>query len=199
MTDPTEPTNLSAPPGKHAKYARPEWERRFLLAGVPPGPTAKTAEITDRYLLGTRLRLRRTVEVETGEVEKGASCPGGTRTYYKLTQKIPAPDGGPGLITTVYLDEAEHERLSALPAAVLRKTRLSIPPLGVDVFAPPLAGLFLAEAEFDSAAELHAFTPPACAVAEVTRDPRFTGGRFAVMSADELTTLLREFGIPRER
>jgi hypothetical protein len=193
MSRPPEPTNPSAPPDKNCKYARPEWERRFLLAGPPPGTPVKTAEITDRYLLGTRLRLRRTVETESSE-----SGSGSTRTYFKLTQKIPAPDGAPGLITTVYLDAAEYERLSALPAAVLRKTRLSIPPLGVDVFAAPLAGLCLAEAEFDSTAELQAFAVPTCAVAEVTRDPRFTGGRFAVMSAEELAALLSEFGIRRD-
>ena len=185
MTDPNASTNPSAPRDKQTKYARPEWERRFLLAGPLPGTPVKSAEITDRYLLGTRLRLRRTVETAAGE----------TRTFYKLTQKIPAPDGGPGLITTVYLDAAEYERLSSLPAAVLRKTRLSIPPLGVDVFAPPLAGLYLAEAEFDSAAELQAFAVPICAVAEVTHDPRFTGGRFAAMTAEELAALLSAFGI----
>jgi len=185
MSDPTEPPHPSAPPGKELKYARPEWERRLLLAGVPPGHVIKTAEITDRYLLGTRLRLRQVVEVDAA----------GSRTVYKLTQKIPAADAGPGLITTVYLDAAEYDRLATLPAAVLSKTRLSIPPFGVDVFAPPLAGLYLAEAEFDSAAELHAFTAPPWSVAEVTRDIRFTGGRFAVMTAEQLAPLLREFGL----
>jgi hypothetical protein len=42
------------------KYARVERERRFLLA-KPPAPSTVTATrvITDRYLVGTRLRLRR--------------------------------------------------------------------------------------------------------------------------------------------
>jgi CYTH domain-containing protein len=189
MNDLPPPTNPSAPPGKQAKYARPEWERRFLLAGLPPGQAVKTAEITDRYLLGTRLRLRHTIEVD----------PDGTHSIYKLTQKVPASDGGPGLITTVYLNEDEHARLSALSTTILRKTRLSIPPYGVDAFAPQFAGLFLAEVEFDSAEEMHEFAAPPWAVAEVTRDPRFTGGRFATMTADELTSLLLTFGIHRER
>lgn len=185
MHDPDAPPHASAPPGKQEKYARPEWERRFLLAEVPRGEVVKTAAITDRYFVGTRLRLRHTVEVDAA----------GSRTIYKLTQKIPAPTAGPGLITTMYLDAAEHDRLAALPAAELRKTRLSIPPFGVDLFAPPLAGLLLAEAEFDTAAELQAFTPPPWSRAEVTHDPRFTGGRFALMTAAELAPLLAEFGI----
>jgi hypothetical protein len=125
MSDLSELPNPSAPAHKQCKYARPEWERRFLLAGIPPGEVVQTADVTDHYLLGTRLRLRRTIEVG----------PHGTRTVYKFTQKVPALDGGPGLITTVYLNAAEYDRLAALSATVLRKTRLSIPPLGVDVFA----------------------------------------------------------------
>jgi hypothetical protein len=189
VSDAAAPANPSAPPGKSLKYARPEWERRFLLAGLPPGEVVKTATLTDRYLAGTRLRLRHMVE----------AGPGGTRTFHKLTQKVPAPDGGPGLITTVYLGEDEHARLSALPAAVLRKTRHSIPPFGVDVFAPPLDGLLLAEVEFDAAEAMHAFAPPSWAVAEVTRDVRFTGGRLATTSSGELTALLLAFGIQRPR
>jgi CYTH domain-containing protein len=177
--------NPSAPPGKSGKYARRELERRFLLAGPPPGDVVGTAEIRDRYIEGTRLRLRTMVE------RVGA----GTRTFYKLTQKVPAPDGAPGLITTVYLTEGEHARFLALPALVLEKTRLSVPPFGVDVFAAPLAGLFLAEAEFESEGEMRAFAPPPWAVAEVTLDARFTGGRFVRMSHDELLELLRGFGI----
>jgi CYTH domain-containing protein len=187
MSDAANLINPSAPPGKHQKYARPERERRFLLAGLPLGEIEQTATIVDRYLLGTRLRLRRTVEI-------GAH---GTRTVHKLTQKVPAPDGGPGLITTVYLSEEEHERLSTIPAAILRKTRFSIEPFGVDQFAPPLDGLFLAEIEFDTDEAMQRFTAPSWAVSEVTRDPRFTGGHFAMLATGELTALLQLFGVHR--
>src|SRR5262249_55529080 len=136
MRDIARLVNPSAPHGNDLKYARPERERRFLLARVPDGPIEQIATITDRYWIGTRLRLRLTVEVE------GAI----TRTVYKLTQKVPAPDGGPGLITTTYLSEDEYARLALVPASVLRKTRHSIGPFGVDAFGAPLEGLFLAEA-----------------------------------------------------
>jgi hypothetical protein len=180
-------TNPSAPPGKSAKYAKPERERRFLLAAMPVGEIERTAKIIDRYFMGTRLRLRHMIET------RGVA----TRTYYKLTQKIPAPDGGPGLLCTTYLNEREFALLSTLPGSVLRKTRYSIPPFGVDVFDEPLGGLIMAECEFDDDATMHAFVPPAWILAEVTSDLRFTGGLLATLDTGTLTELLSRFGVVR--
>ena len=165
-----------APAGKATKYARVERERRFLLLRVPDGPCTQWAEINDLYLSGTRLRLRRTIETTATA----------TTTVRKLTQKIPAPAGGPGLITTFYLDEAEYEALAALPGAGLTKTRYSVPPLGVDVFAGALRGLVMGEIEFETADEEARFPGPAESALEVTLDERFTGGRLAVMDRREL-------------
>ena len=57
-------------PIREGKYARIERERRFLLAGRPP-PMAVTGRhrITDRYLPGTRLRLRRIDNLHSGDRE----------------------------------------------------------------------------------------------------------------------------------
>ncbi|GAB2716578.1 hypothetical protein [Kitasatospora kifunensis] len=167
-------------------YARIERERRFLLA-APPDPAVVTAtrRITDRYLDGTRLRLRRMARVDDNTV------------VYKFTQKLPAERPGPvqGLITNTYLTDTEYQLLATLPAAVLGKTRLSVPPLGIDLFDPPLHGLVLAEAEFDSDEEAEAFRPPSEAVAEVTSDGRFTGGRLVRTGRAELLGWLAEYGI----
>lgn len=116
---------------------------------------------------------------------------------YKLTQKVPAGRPGPvqGLITNIYLSRAEYELFAALPAAVLSKTRLSVPPLGIDVFDPPLHGLVLAEAEFGSDDEARAFEPPADCLAEVTADARFTGGRLVRADRHEVLAWLAEHGI----
>jgi CYTH domain-containing protein len=179
------PDNPSAPPGRSQHYARAERERRFLLAEFPPGAITKTARIIDRYFPATRLRLRLTLEAA------GATL----RTYYKLTQKNPAPDGGPGQLTTLYLNQTEFELLATLPGATLRKTRYSVPPLGIDVFDPPLAGLTLAECEFEDEACENSFVPPAWALAEVTTDARFTGGRLATMSPTDLPEMLSAFGV----
>jgi CYTH domain-containing protein len=174
-----------AAPGKAGKYARIERERRFLMGALPDGPCVRRATIADRYIEGTRLRLRRSVEVTAA----------GTTTARKLTQKIPSPEGGLGLITTFYLDETEYEVLAAAPAAVLTKTRYSVPPLGVDVFDGRLAGLVMAEVEFDRADEEARFPVPAGTVAEVTLDASFSGGALATTDRSELLVWLARFGL----
>ncbi|MFE2866306.1 hypothetical protein [Embleya sp. NPDC059259] len=175
-------------PVRPGKYSRVERERRFLAAG-PPDPSAVTAirAITDRYVHGTRLRLRR---VHFGD----------GRREFKLTQKIPVrrPGAVQGLITNTYLSPAEYDVLAALPAAVLCKTRFAVPPLGVDVFEGRLRGLVLAEAEFGTDEEARSFAPPGECVAEVTHDVRFTGGRLVRASRDELLRWLAEYGIRPE-
>jgi hypothetical protein len=115
----------------------------------------------------------------------------GRSLVFKLTQKIPGPDGGPGTLTTIYLDPEEHARLCELPARVLTKTRHHMPPFGFD----ELRGLWLAEVELDDEEELYALPVPSWAVAEVTNDPRFTGGRLAETTERELALLLASFGL----
>jgi CYTH domain-containing protein len=166
------------------KYARIERERRFLLNLPSTERPASGRKITDHYLTGTSLRLRH------------IRGPGADQ--YKLTQKIPATHPGPvqGLITNIYLSKAEHDQLAAaLPGQLLTKTRYSIPPLGIDVFDPPLHGLVIGEAEFGTDAEIPAFRLPGCIHAEVTCDPRFTGGRLATTSRADLASWLTEYGI----
>lgn len=92
------------------KYAVVERERRFLLASLPAGVTS-TKDIVDRYLTGTRLRLRE-VTAEDGSVVR------------KLGQKVRL-GAGPAEVacTNLYLDDAEWQALCTLPARVLRKRR----------------------------------------------------------------------------
>lgn len=160
----------------NGKYARIERERRFWLATLPPGfaPEAAHALIDDRYIRGTRFRLRRMAA-------DGA-------TVMKLTQKY---DGAGDLarvtITNTYLTEAEYGVFAALAADELRKRRYRYARDGVavviDLFEGPLAGLALAELEFASDSELEGFAPPAWLGIEVTRDPRFSGGELCRRTA----------------
>jgi CYTH domain-containing protein len=151
------------------KYARPELERRFLLGAVPDGLVAK-AHLEDRYLTGTRLRLRT------------ATSPDGT-VVHKLGQKVRVDPEDPSTIwlTTIYLDEAEAALLAALPGDDLVKDRFDWPGTGcvVDVFGGPLAGLVLAECERTDAEALAAVEAPPGALGEVTHDDRYSGGRLA--------------------
>jgi CYTH domain-containing protein len=173
-------------PIREGKYARVERERRFLLAGPPPASAVTASRrITDRYLPGTRLRLRR------------VDHSGNQACEFKFTQKVPAGRPGfvQGLITNTYLSATEYDLLASLPADVLSKTRLSVPPLGIDLFDPPLHGLVLADVEFTTDEAARSFLPPALAIAEVTNDARFTGGNLVRTRRDDLLIWLAEYGI----
>jgi hypothetical protein len=176
------------------KYARWEAERRFLLASVPAVALAgPAAQLHDRYLRDTRLRLRRLVRP-------------GEPPVHKLGQKVPGPDGWPPAVahTSLYLDPAEYAVLAGLPADELTKTRTLFgdgPVLAVDVFTGRLAGLVLAEYELDPAAASSGASdqavppgwPELPMLAEVTGDARFTGGALARTSAAGLARLLATY------
>lgn len=168
------------------KYARIERERRFLVERFPaPAHVVGIRCITDFYIDNTALRLREQTE-ETGAV------------IFKLTQKMPerATGAQQGFLTNMYLSKEEFCVLAQLSGKKLRKTRYSVPPFGIDVFEGELAGLLLAEAEFDSADAADSLTLPSFLRAEVSADDRFTGGRLARASRFEVQNWLSEYGIP---
>jgi len=167
------------------KYARIEWERRFLLDRFPgEAVVTRVRRIRDRYIEGTTLRLREQSDTDG-------------RTFFKLTQKLPDKAAGArqGLITTMYLTKDEFGVLAQLPAKVLTKARHSAPPFGIDVFDGVLSGLVLAEAEFDSAAEASALVLPSFILHEVSGDPTFTGGHLVTISRRQLEDSLAEYGL----
>jgi CYTH domain-containing protein len=167
------------------KYARIEWERRFLLDQFPANANvSRIRRITDRYIDGTGLRLREQHE-------------GDGPTVFKLTQKVPQRAGKAqqGFITNMVFTQDEFDIFAQLPAKMLSKTRYSVPPFGIDVFEGTLRGLVLAEAEFDSAAEADALTLPSFLLHEVSDDPRFTGGQLVCTSREELQIWLAKYGI----
>ncbi len=78
---------------------------------------------------------------------------------------------------------------------MLSKTRLSVPPLSIDVFDPPLHGLVMADIEFSTDEEAQSFPLPPAAIAEVTEDTRFTGGSLVRTRRHDLLAWLAEYGI----
>jgi CYTH domain-containing protein len=147
------------------KYARYELERRWLLERLPDGADAGSV-IHDRYIEGTRLRLR--------HLEP-------PREQFKLSQKeAPAPpDYALTVITTIYLSREEYNVLARLPARELRKCRHHLGRYSIDVFEGKLEGLILAETEFTSEEEMRAHPVPDFAVRDVSDDLRYTGGALA--------------------
>lgn len=161
------------------RYARVEREQRWALRQRPDGLTEPTA-IVDRYLIGTRLRLR---QADTG---------GGV--VYKLAQKVRPDEASPELVklTNIYLSESEYRVICRLAALELRKTRWRLPAASrrivVDEFHGELAGLIVAEVELAPGEAFGAL--PGIPAVDVTRDDRFSGGRLVAATAAEVRQLL---------
>lgn len=168
-----------------SKYARPELERRFLLGAIPEDARA-AYRIVDRYLVGTRLRLRLMEPIGgAGEI----------RYKFALKDRPEPSDPSVVMITNLYLSPEEYSLLEQLPADVLTKTRHALPSApshAVDEFEGPLAGLVLLEVCFDTLESLQAFEPPAFAGPEVTADDRYSGGGLARLVSRGASQLLEE-------
>ena len=158
---------------ERSKYARVERERRYLLQDLPEGLTRASphVQITDNYITGTRLRLRKVREPLTN------------KWTVKLTQKF-APDSrdlSRTIITNTYLNALEAETLGMFQDNEIRKNRYPFELEGrkysVDMFLGDLFGLVLAETSFETDEELDNFPKPAFALADVTNNELFTGGK----------------------
>lgn len=181
---PSRPLHISAIP----KYAVLENERRFLvdkdeLLALENLPYWR---IIDRYVVGTRLRLRSIAHSVTGNVE------------FKFCKKYPSMDPVSGAIVNMYLSPEEYETLVALPAWVITKRRYQIASdgqvFGLNVFEDNLTGLVLCEAEAQSRAAILAMTFPPWAGREVTDDLFFTGGHLCTLSAEQWRVKALELG-----
>ena len=165
-----------------SKYARVERERRYLLRDLPEGLTRADPhlQITDNYITGTRLRLRKVREPRTN------------KWTVKFTQKF-APneqDLSRTIITNTYLNAYESEVMSVFNANEIRKNRYYFEFEGrrfsVDMFLGDLFGLVLAEVGFETDEELDNFQQPPFALAEVTNDPMFSGGKLCELTFSEV-------------
>lgn len=174
-----------------SKYARVERERRFLLRDLPEGLTRADPhlQITDNYITGTRLRIRKVRDPRTN------------KWTVKFTQKIaPNPDDlSRTIITNTYLNALEAETLSVFNANEIRKNRYYFDYEGrkfsVDMFLGDLFGLVLAEVGFETDEDLDSFPPPPFALADVTNNPLFTGGRLCELTFSEVREEILRSGL----
>src|ERR1051326_2834439 len=177
-----------------SKYARVERERRYLLADLPDGLTRADPhlQITDNYITGTRLRLRKVRDPRTN------------KWVVKFTQKF-APDPedlSRTIITNTYLNALEAETLSVFNSNEIRKNRYRFEfeghEFGVDMFLGALFGLVLAEVSFETDEEMDRFEKPPFAIAEVTNDVIFSGGRLSELTFAEVKQHIFEEGLIRK-
>jgi CYTH domain-containing protein len=174
-----------------SKYARVERERRYLLPDLPQGLTRADPhlQITDNYITGTRLRLRKVRDPRTN------------KWTVKFTQKF-APDAedlSRTIITNTYLNALEAELMSVFNSNEIRKNRYLFEFEGrrfaVDMFLGELFGLVLAEVSFETDQELDSFTKPPFAIADVTNDPVFAGGNLSQLSFADVRRHILEDGL----
>src|SRR5712664_1107772 len=139
-----------------SKYARVERERRYLLLDLPHGLTRADphVQITDNYITGTRLRIRKVRDPKTN------------KWVVKFTQKFASnpADLSRTIITNIYLNAIEAETLAIFEANEIRKNRYRFEFEGrkfsVDMFLGDLFGLVLAEVSFETDEEMANFPQP---------------------------------------
>jgi len=163
------------------KYSRVEYERRFFVrpesdwqTALEPGGRA----IEDKYLHGTRLRLRLIRDLATDE-----------RTV-KLTKKAESQSPFHRTLSRILLTPAEHRLFDRLDGDRLTKVRRHCVHEGyryaVDAFDGELAGLLLCEVEANGLDDLMRASAPPFADREVTEDPFFDGVNLARTGRAEL-------------
>ena len=174
-----------------SKYARFERERRYLLQDLPAGLTRadQHLQITDNYITGTRLRIRKVRDPKTN------------KWIVKFTQKF-APDPADlsrTIITNIYLNAIEAETLSVFEANEIRKNRYRFAFEGrefsIDMFLGDLFGLVMAEVSFDTDEELDSFSRPPFAIADVTNNEIFSGGKLSELKFEDIKNEIRQSGL----
>ena len=174
-----------------SKYAHIERERRYLLRDLPEGMsrTDPHLQITDNYITGTRLRIRKARDPKTN------------KWVVKFTQKFPVnPDDlSRTVITNTYLNAIEAETLSVFDSNEIRKNRYYLEQNGkafaIDMFLGDLFGLVLAEVSFDTDEDLDSFPKPSFAIADVTNDEFVSGGRLCESTFADVREEIRRKGL----
>src|SRR6187549_3604553 len=178
-----------------SRYARIERERRYLLRDLPEGLTRADPhlQITDNYITGTRLRIRKVREPRTN------------KWTVKFTQKFaPNPqDLSRTIITNTYLNALEAETLSMFDANEIRKNRYTFDYEGrkfsVDMFLGDLFGLVLAEVSFETDEDMDGFPKPPFAIADVTNNEVFSGGRLCVSTIEDIRQEIVKNGLALQK
>src|SRR5436190_13257895 len=178
-----------------SQYARVERERRYLLEDLPEGLTRAEhhLQITDNYITGTRLRIRKVRDPRTN------------KWVVKFTQKFaPNPnDLSRTIIASLYLNAHEAETLSIFEANEIRKNRYYHEFEGrrfsIDMFLGDLFGLVLAESDFDTDEELDRLATPSFAIADVTNNELFAGGKLSELKYEDVRKEILRSGLLNAR
>lgn len=136
------------------KYAIPEIEKRRIANKelLPDLSLLPWSKMEDRYIDGTRMRLRKQINSD------------GT-IVYKLCKKYWKKSAISEEIVNTYLTEDEYMLFVGLPATTLSKTRYFDKECDINIFED---GKITIEREFTSEQEATNFVPPAYCGADVS-------------------------------
>jgi CYTH domain-containing protein len=123
----------------------------------------------------------------------------------KFTQKF-APDPADlsrTIITNIYLNAIEAETLAVFEANEIRKNRYPFPFEGrefsIDMFLGDLLGLVMAEVSFDTDEERDKLPMPPFAIADVTNNEIFSGGKLSELTFEDIRKEVEQSGLVRAR
>src|SRR5207253_1592380 len=149
--------------------------------------------ITGNYNTGRRRRIRKVRDPNTN------------KWIVKLTQKFaPNPeDLSRTIITNTYLNATEAETLSIFEANEIRKNRYRFEyedrEFAVDMFLGDLFGLVLAEVSFETDEELDSFPKPPFAIADVTNNEIFSGGKLSELTFEDIRNEIANSGVAKAK
>ncbi len=163
-----------------------ELERTFLLKEMPKDlKNCKSVEVLDIYIpqsaVHPTLRIRRQGD------------------NYEITKKFPiaANDASEHHEYNIPISEKEFEGLSKLKGKRVRKIRYFYPVNNtmaeIDVFLDDLAGLALADFEFNSAEEKANFKMPDFCLADVTQEEFMAGGFLSGKKYSDIKSFLEKY------
>lgn len=170
------------------KYTKVEYERRFLVSAQADWRNAVESyskAFEDKYLRGSRLRLRSLTDSDTG------------RRLLKLNKKHESVSPYFRTVSRILLSPGEYALLDGIEGDRLKKTRYYHHYRGrafsIDAFEGELDGLVLCETEAEGLEALMSVEPPSYAPYEVTDDPFFEGGNLCRTTRAQLKLKLAMF------
>ncbi len=158
------------------KYSQFENERKWLVSRDVKSKIEGTwhYQIIDRYIVGSKIRLRSATDSETG------------KSIYKLTKKYGIGDCFSEPISSFYISRKEYDLFKDLPHKQITKKRHLLKDgdiaYSIDVFEEDHSELILAEVEAPDIKTLMSIPMPSFAIKEVTEDSEYSGGYLAFNS-----------------
>ncbi len=155
------------------KTAQSEFHRLFLIEKLPEplGAASRHLQILDKYIEGTRIRLRQMRDPYSNE-----------RTQI-LQKRIDPSTGAESRSAEVHLDDHEYSLFDQFGGPEIRKNRyfheFDLVTYTFDVYLGRLQGLKLARADFETGDAARDLALPGFSVIEVTNEPFFAGEHLA--------------------